>query len=42
MESILPNLHQMYRLLPESEMPASDEDKSKCLFIWHQKWLNKT
>ncbi|HEF1898523.1 putative mucin/carbohydrate-binding domain-containing protein [Bacillus cereus group sp. MYBK108-2] len=28
-----PNLHQMYRLLPESEMPASDEDK-KQMFIY--------
>ncbi|OXB99055.1 MULTISPECIES: putative mucin/carbohydrate-binding domain-containing protein [Bacillus] len=27
------NLHQMYRLLPESEMPASDEDK-KQMFIY--------
>ena len=41
-EHFYPNLHQMYRLLPESEMPASDEDKSKCLFIWHRKRLNKT
>ncbi|MEC1983420.1 putative mucin/carbohydrate-binding domain-containing protein [Bacillus cereus] len=28
-----PNLHQMYRLLPESEMPTLDEDK-KQMFIY--------
>lgn len=28
-----PNLHQMYRLLPESEMPVLDEDK-KQMFIY--------
>ncbi len=32
-EHFYPNLHQMYRLLPESEMPASDEDK-KQMFIY--------
>ncbi|PFQ50853.1 peptidase M60 [Bacillus cereus] len=32
-EHFYPNLHQMYRLLPEFEMPASDEDK-KQMFIY--------
>ncbi|EEM45354.1 hypothetical protein bthur0005_47520 [Bacillus thuringiensis serovar pakistani str. T13001] len=32
-EHFYPNLHQMYRLLPESEIPASDQDK-KQLFIY--------
>ncbi|MCU7666329.1 putative mucin/carbohydrate-binding domain-containing protein [Bacillus thuringiensis] len=32
-EHFYPNLHQMYRLLPEFEIPASDEDK-KQMFIY--------
>ncbi|PEW80555.1 wall-associated protein [Bacillus cereus] len=32
-EHFYPRLHQAYRLLPQSEMPASDEDK-KQLFIY--------